>query len=180
METRKIIGVVAMIGIVFSGSLASAQHLMDDNVWFKMKMSVKGHSGILEGEDLLIEPYSNVSTVYVRFSPASNAFQHTWELWTLNPTTSEWENYDSGTEYINGGGDGIVIEWSPSWNAGYDTFDAIINGFMKIKRDGLVTKSATFTSTGCLLDGHWVASIYGGCKVTGSAIKPDKLPFPYP
>ena len=179
MKTTMIIGIAAMIGIVFLAPPASAQHLMDDDVWFKMKMNVKGYSISYEPEGYVIEPYSNVSTVYVRFSPTANPFQHTWEVWSLNATTGDWEDYSSGTEYIYGQRDGIVMEWSPAWEAsGWDYFNARINGFMKIKRDGLMTKSAKFTSTGCTVSGG--EGVYGGCTVTGSAIKPDKLPFLYP
>lgn len=180
MKTGKIIGLVAVFTIMLLSfvSFASAQYLMDDEVWLKMKVSVKGHRIVSTTEP--IESYSNAGTVYVRFTPAANPFKHDWQLWTFNETTGNWELIDSGTQYIYGERDGIVMKWSPHWNIGFAQFDAVINGFMKIKRNGLVTKSAVFTSDGCSLSGDWQGGVYGGCKVTGKKISPDKLPFQYP
>jgi hypothetical protein len=50
---------------------------------------------------------------------------------------------------------------------------------MKIQNDGATTKKAKFTSTGCDIMGGQTPSgdFYGGCKVIGSSITPDKLPF---
>ena len=178
VKTARITGMIAVIGIMFLSyiTIASAQHLMEDAVWFKMKVSVKGHSNTDPGEPVVRS--SNTGTIYVRFSPTVNAWEHDWQLWSLNATTGIWENYDSGTQHIFGETDGIVRGWSPTWNIGPAQFyDTVINGFMKIKRDGLVTKSAKFTTDGCSLLGLWQGQISGGCKLTGSLIKLEKLPF---
>jgi hypothetical protein len=173
MKTERIIGLVAIIGVIFFSLTTHifAQHLMEDDVWFKMKFSVQGHT------IQPVEPYKNASTAYVRFSPTVTDYQHTWELWSLNPTTENWEVYSSKTQYIQGEPDGIVIGWEPSWNAGSDSFKTLVNGVMKIKRDDLVTKSAKFTSTGCWLQGTATVGVYGGCKISGTKVLSNKLPF---
>ena len=178
MKTVKIMGMIAIVGIMFlsSTTITFAQHLMEDEVWFKMKVNVKGHSNTDPGEPVVHS--STAGTIYVRFSPTANAYEHDWQLWSLNATTEVWENYDSGTQHIFGETDGIVRGWSPTWIIGPAQFyDTVINGFMKIKRDGTVTKSAKFTTDGCSLLGLWQGQISGGCKLTGSLIKPQKLPF---
>jgi hypothetical protein len=178
VETKRIMGMIAVVSIMFLSyvTTTSAQHLMEDTVWFKMKVSVKGHSNTDPGEP--VAPSGNTGTIYVRFSPTVNAWEHDWQLWSLNATTGIWDNYDSGTQHIFGETDGIVRGWSPTWNIGPAQFyDTVINGFMKIKRDGLVTKSAKFTTDGCSLLGLWQGQISGGCKLTGSLIKLEKLPF---
>ena len=118
MNHGRIIGLVAVFTMMFLGlfSLSSAQHLMEDAVWFKMKVSVKGHSNTDPGEPVVRS--SNAGTIYVRFSPTANACEHDWQLWSLNATTGVWENYDSGTQHIFGETDGIVRGWSPTWNIG--------------------------------------------------------------
>lgn len=117
----------------------------------------------------------------MRFSPASNPYQHNWEVWSFNQTPAAWELYDSGTQYIYGEPNGIIFGWSPRWYIGFLTFDATVNGFIKIKRDGLVTKSAKFTTDGCTATGGTAGgTLFGGCKIAGSFIKPEKLPFTYP
>jgi hypothetical protein len=178
MKTGKIIIMIVVISFIYfsNAPLISAQHLMEDAVWFKMKVSVKGHSNTDPGEPVVRS--SNAGTIYVHFSPTANAWEHDWQLWSLNATTGIWENYDSGTQHIFGETDGIVRGWSPTWNIGPAQFyDTVINGFMKIKRDGPVTKSAKFTTDGCSVLGLWQGQISGGCKLTGSLIKPQKLPF---
>ena len=149
---------------------------MDDTVWLKMKVSAKGHE--IMGQALPIVSYSDTCTIYVRFTPAAEPFKHDWQLWALNEALRIWEENDSGTHSIQGARDGMLIEWSPNWSTGHAFWNARIHGFMKIKRDGLITKSAKFTTDGCLLTGS--IAKFGGCKVTGSLIKPEKLPFTYP
>jgi hypothetical protein len=186
VKTEKIISLVATFTIMLLSlfTLASAQHLMDDTVWLKMKVCVKGHSISAPAEP--IEPYKTVCTIYVRFSPTVNAFEHDWQLWAYDYEASDWIEYDNGTLHIYGERDGIIMGWSPFWfiNNGTSALADLnpeINGFMKLKRDGLVTKSAKFTTDGCTLHGNASGrGIYCGCKVTGSLIKPDKLPFTYP
>jgi hypothetical protein len=141
-----------------------------------MKVTVKGHSNTDPGEPVTLS--NNTGTVYVRFSPTANAYEHDWQLWSQNSTTGVWENYNSGTQHIFGETDGIVRGWSPNWNMGLVQFhNTVINGFMKINRDSLITKSAKFTTDGCTVLGLWQGEFSGGCKLTGSLIKQEKLPF---
>ncbi len=80
MKTVKIIVMIAVVGIMFlsSTTITFAQHLMEDAVWFKMKVSVKGHSNTDPGEPVVRS--SNAGTIYVRFSPTANAWEHDWQL----------------------------------------------------------------------------------------------------
>ena len=157
-------------------SFSSAQHLMDDTVWLKMRVSVKGHE--IFGQTEPIQPYSDICTIFVRFSPAAEPFNHDWKLWAFDENGGNWEESDSGTLYIQGERDGIIMHWSPNWFTGHAFWQATIHGFMKIKRDGLITKSAKFTTDGCIFAS--MVGAYGGCKVTGSLVKQEKLPFSYP
>ena len=56
MKTVKIMGMIAVVGIMFlsSTTITFAQHLMEDAVWFKMKVSVKGHSNTDQANPLYV------------------------------------------------------------------------------------------------------------------------------
>jgi type 1 fimbria pilin len=178
MKTGKIIGAAAIIAIMFLSlaSLASAQHLLGD-VWFQMKISAKGHTITPPGST--VAPYSNVSTIYVRFWPTATAYEHNWQMWAQESQTGDWAAVN-GTQYIYGSADGLIWGWETEWTTSPPVgIAATITGIMKIKRDGSVTKSAKFTSTGCDIIGGQTQTrdFYGGCKVTGKTITSDKLPF---
>jgi hypothetical protein len=182
MKTRRIIGIAATITIMLLSlaSLSFAQHLMDDEVWFKMKMSVKGHDIVLPSSPYV--PLSDSGTVYVRVWPTATAYQHSWEMRSQNQPGS-WSIIDNGTQYIFGSGDGLIFGWAPQGlrMSSVNGLDFSINGIMKIQREGLATKKAKFTSTGCAVNGLTAYGyFFGGCKVTGSTVSADKLPFEYP
>jgi hypothetical protein len=178
MKMGKIVGLTIVIGLMFLiiAPCATAQHLLSD-VWFKMKISSKGHT--ITPPDSAIASYGNTSTVYVRFSRTLTAYQHNWQMWSQNSQTSEWAAVN-GTLYIYGATDGLIWAWETEWTTSPPVgIAASISGVMKIVRDGTTTKKAKFTSTGCEIIGGQTPSgdFYGGCKVTGSTIAEDKLPF---
>ena len=181
MRTGRIIGLVAVISIVvFSlAPLASAQHLMPDAAWFKLKVSVKGFTYSTNSSPF--EPFSYSATHYLRVSPTINAYEHNWQMWSINPNTGTWEISTNTTQPMIGKGDGLVHEWGTTWYWGQAMLGAVISGTMKIKLDGTSTKSAKFTSTGCTVSGFTGAGVYpyysAGCKVKGTKVDPSKLPF---
>ena len=177
MKLGKIVVLTAVIGLMFLIIVpcVSAQHLLSD-VWFKMKIVTKGYTITPPGS--AIAPHNNTTIVYVRFWPTATPYLHNWQIWARE-SEGEWVS-GSGTQYIYGATDGLIWNWETEWNTIPPVgIAATIAGVMKIKRDGSVTKSAKFTSTGCHLIGGQTETqdFYGGCKVTGSTIPDTKLPF---
>lgn len=178
MKSGRILGLSLSIGaiLLIMVPCAHSQHLLSD-VWFKMKITSKGHTMASIGSAIV--PYSNISTVYVRFVPATGIFQHDWEMWSQDSETGNWASV-SGTIHIYGLIDGLLHGWETEWTTSPPIgMAASITGIFKIQRDGTTTKKAKFTSTGCeIISGQTPSgSFYGGCKVTGTTIAPEKLPF---
>ena len=178
MKTGMVIGLTVVIGLMFLMLVpyASAQHLLSD-VWFKMKISSKGHT--MASPSSAVVPYSNTSNVYVRFSPSLGPYQHNWEMWAQDSQTGNWAAV-SGVNHIYGATDGLIYGWETEWTTSPPVgIAASISGAFKIQRDGITTRKAKFTSTGCeIISGQTPSgNFYGGCKVTGSATTEDKLPF---
>jgi len=141
--------------------------------WFFIIPKLFGVSSIL-GKD-----HSNTSTVYVRFWPSATPRQHNWQMWAQDSQDGTWGAVN-GTQFIYGATDGLIWGWETEWTTSPPIgIAATISGVMKIQNDGATTKKAKFTSTGCDIMGGQTPSgdFYGGCKVIGSSITPDKLPF---
>jgi len=184
MKIGKIMTMVAVISIMFLSyaPLASTQHLMDDEVWLKMKMSFKGQVVNVNTPSSPYAPFTNVATIYARFWPdAVDPYIQRCQLWSIDPDDSLWKNMFASALNTYGEGKGIVQEWYTQWASGSEVFNVHLNGTMKIKREGEQTKSAKFTSMGCAGWGYSTVvaeNVYvGSCKATGTKIDPSTLPF---
>ena len=184
MKIGKIMTMVGVISIMFLSyvPLASAQHLMDDEVWLKMKMSFKGQVVNVNTPSSPYVPLTNVATIYARFWPSTvDPYIHFVQLWSIKPNTGLWDHLSQSTLNTYGDGKGVVSGWYATWINSFDVFNANLNGTMKIKREGAQTKSATFTSMGCHVWGYSVSEAdngyVGSCKATGKKIDPSTLPF---
>lgn len=181
MRTGKIITLVITIGIVvfLSAPLVSAQHLIPDELWLKLKVSMKGFTYSTNSSPF--EPFSNNSTHYVRVTPTANAYEHNWQTWSFLSNFDSWGVSTTSLNPIFGDENGLVHGWSTTFQLNDARLGASINGAIKIKLDGSATKSAKFTSTGCTVWGYTGGGVYpyysAGCKVTGTKIDPSKLPF---
>ena len=181
MRTVKFFALSAVIvTVVFSlVPFASAQHLIPDEVWFKLKVNVKGYQYFADSSPF--EPFSHSATHYLRLTPTVTAYVHNWQMWSFLSNTSSWGISTNSTNDMIGDANGLVHQWSTTWYWDQANLVASINGTMKIKLDGASTTSAKFTSTGCTVSGYTGAGAYpyfsAGCKVTGTKIDPSKLPF---
>jgi hypothetical protein len=168
MNTGKIIGLIVLIGILFLSltPLASAQHIIEDEVWFKMEANVKGHT-VLTGSSPFA-PLSTSGTIFVRFRPAENRYEFDWKLWSQEPGSGTWVNV-AGVVNIYGTGDGLIVKWEPTWWKLPELMvqQSIVAGVINIQRDNKTIKEAKFTSTGCWVQGQTkVGWFYGDCKLT--------------
>jgi hypothetical protein len=181
MRAGKIIALVIAIGIVVfsSAPLASAQHLIPDEVWLKLKVSVKGSAYSTDSSPF--EPFNYNGTHYVRITPTANAYEHNWQTWSFLSNFDSWGVSTNSLNTIIGDGNGLVHGWSTTFHQDQASLGASINATIKINLDGASTKSAKFTSTGCTVWGYTGGGVYpyysAGCKLTGKKIDPSKLPF---
>jgi hypothetical protein len=181
MNTGNIIGVIVFAGILLLllTPFASAQHIIEDEVWFTMKAVVNGHTLLTSASPFM--PLSTTGTIFVRFWPTANRYEHNWEIWSQESNSGAWINV-AGIVNIYGAGDGLILKWEPTWWRLPDLVvqQTSISGAMDIQRDDEVIKKATFISTGCWLQGQTkIGWFYGDCKLTGESIRKDTLPFPY-
>jgi hypothetical protein len=151
MKTGKIITMVAVTSIMFLSyaPLTSAQHLMDDEVWLKMKMSFKGQVVNVNTPGSPYAPFTNVATIYARFWPdAVDPYIQHCQLWSIDQDDSLWKNMFTSALNTYGDGKGVISTWYTQWASGSEVFNAQLTGTMKIKREGTQTKSAKFTPWG--------------------------------
>lgn len=59
-------------------------------------------------------PLSTTGTIFVRFWPTANRYEHNWEIWSLESNSGAWINV-AGIVNIYGAGDGLILKWEPTW-----------------------------------------------------------------
>jgi hypothetical protein len=178
MKRKMVVGIaVAVCLCVFAlAPVASAQHLLGDT-WFQIKVSTKGFGySTLLGYDGYAS-FNNSDTVYAHFTPDTTPGMYKVE--TIFKQGDAWTSW-SGTQEIVDLGDGVMVDWEPSfWLSGQPSYPTI-SAIIRIKRDGSTIKSAKFSSTACYCrtSGAMGWTFYGGCKATGKTVDPLDLPFP--
>lgn len=178
MKTKMVVGIAMVIGLfVFAlAPVASAQHLLGDT-WFQIKVSVKGFAfGTTPGNEGY-ESYSNSGTIYAHFTPDTSP--GIYKVETVYMQSDVWTRW-SGTQEIIDLGDGVMVDWEPSFFlSGFPSYP-VISAVIKVKKDGTTIKSAKFTNSACYYRGTGAMgyAFVGGCKATGKTVDPLKLPFP--
>ena len=177
MKRKLVVGMALVVGLLVFALVpaAFAQHLLGDT-WFQIKISMKGFGySTLTGYDGY-GTFNNGDTVYAHFTPDTTP--GIYKVETFFKMDDAWNSW-SGTQEIIDLGDGVMIDWEPSfWLGGYPSYPTI-SAIIKIKRDGATVKSAKFSSTACYCrtSGAMGWAYVGGCKAAGKTVDPLDLPF---
>lgn len=169
--------VLAVILVLSQTSVSSPQHIVEEDLWFRMNVTLDGHT-LLTG----ISPFASRTTsgtIFIRLRPAASRYEHNWEIWYHDSDDEKWSDV-TGIVNIYGDGDGLILKWEPAW---WKLSDIVIQqsniaGVIRIQRDNGSIKKGTFISTGCWIQGQTKAGwFYGGCTLTGESAGKDMLPF---
>ena len=174
--------VVVTVASVFVLPVVSAQRL--NGLWFKLKLSVKGHT-LDDDTESVVSKLNFSAPVYAQFVTTAPQ-RYRINFWTQ--VDGVWTNLTSVNETLIGTNENFISDSSLTIEgSGGNSIHTRHTVYITSKLAGGTGEvvSATYdgvgeVNTGTTIDLGVTNTLYGGCTLKGKTIDPLKLPFVVP
>ncbi len=182
MKRIKLLSVIlaAALALALDGGAAWANGPKLDGVWFKLRGQAKGHSVNWDDGSFRTLNFSFPAYLHFSWDQAHNSYH--FDLWSQWGTPPQWVNmYSDYVSTIPQNENFMPQFFMQIWLGGTDYLCLRHTPFINIKTDAQgAFRKAAYSGTGEVFIGMVEGStrlFYGYCKISGTSITSDKLPF---